>query len=186
MAPSSDSLAEIERYSLSDTDIRRILGRRARIIKYNELSKYSDLNKLLPNEKDYVVILIESQPNTGHWCSLSKYKNRYQWFDPYGFPIDADLKWASMEMRKALNEDIPYLTNLLDRSNLECIYNNVRYQEMDDDINTCGDHTAHYIYRMINDDMDLQDYYKFMKKMKQTNGYNYDQLVSIWAKPYIK
>ena len=134
----SDNLAAIERYSLSDTDIRRILGRRCRIIKYNELSKYNDLNQLLPNDKDYVVILIESRPNTGHWC-----------FDPYGYPIDADLKWTSMKMRKALREDIPYLTKLLDKSNLDCIYNNIKYQEMDEDINTCGDHTA---YLSIHDD----------------------------------
>ena len=186
MVPLPDNLAEIERYSLSDTDIRRILGRRCRIIKYNELSKYNDLNQLLPNDKDYVVILIESRPNTGHWCSLSKFKNQYQWFDPYGYPIDADLKWTSMKMRKALHEDIPYLTKLLDKSNLDCIYNNIKYQEMDEDINTCGDHTAYYLYMMINENMDLKDYYNFMKDLKRKSGYNYDELVSIWAKPYLK
>ena len=186
MVPLPDNLEAIERYSLSDSDIRKILGRRCRIIKYNELSKYSDLTQLLPKEKDYVVILIEDSPDHGHWVSLSKFKNRYQWFDAYGNRIDADLRWTSMKMRKSLHEDIPYLTRLLDASELDCIYNNIKYPEMDSDINTCGDHVCHYLYRMINDNMDLQDYYNFMKDLKRKTGYNYDELVSIWAKPYLK
>ena len=41
MVPLPGNIESIERYSLSDTDIRKVLGRRRRIIKYSELSKYS-------------------------------------------------------------------------------------------------------------------------------------------------
>ena len=43
-----------------------------------------------------------------------------------------------------------------------------------------------YLYMMINENMDLKDYYNFMKDLKRKSGYNYDELVSIWAKPYLK
>ena len=186
MAPLPNNIKAIERYSLSDTDIRKVLGRGCRIIKYSELSKYSDLDILLPREKDYVVILVEDSLDHGHWCSLSKFKNRYQWFDPYGFRVDADLRWTSMSMRKSLHEDVPYLTKLLDRSDMDCIYNKVKYQKMSSNINTCGDHVCHYIYRMLNENMDLRDYYIYMKQLKRTSGYTYDEIVSQWVAKYLK
>ena len=186
MVPLQESIKAIERYSLSDADVRKILGRKCRIIKYSEFSKYSDLDILLPNEKHYVVVLIEESPDRGHWCSLSKFKNKYQWFDAYGFRVDADLKWTSMSMRKSLHEDVPYLTNLLNRSDMDCIYNKVKYQKMSSDVNTCGDHVCHYIHRMLKHDMDLQDYYIYMKNIKRTSGYTYDEIVSIWVAKYLK
>ena len=91
------------------------MGRQCRIIKYSELSKYSDLDQLLSKDKDYVVILIENSPNEGHWCGLLRYTNMYERFDSYGFPVDADLKWATLQKRKQLHEDIPYSSNLLDK-----------------------------------------------------------------------
>ena len=44
MVPLQESIKAIERYSLSDADIRKVLGRKCRIIKYREFSKYSDLD----------------------------------------------------------------------------------------------------------------------------------------------
>ena len=38
--------------ALSDADIRTILGENTKIIKYSELSKYRDLDDLLPNLLD--------------------------------------------------------------------------------------------------------------------------------------
>jgi hypothetical protein len=70
MVPLPENIESIEGYSLSDTDIRKVLGRRCRLIKYSELSKYSDLDLLLPSEKDYVVILVEDNIDHGHWCSF--------------------------------------------------------------------------------------------------------------------
>ena len=35
-------IEEIEHKSLYDTDIKKVLGKQCKIIKYNDLSKYSD------------------------------------------------------------------------------------------------------------------------------------------------
>ena len=43
--------------ALSDEDIQRILGGDAKIIKYAEMGQLYDIDQLLPNEKDYCIIL---------------------------------------------------------------------------------------------------------------------------------
>ena len=63
--------------SLSDQDIRNILGDKCKIIKYSELSQYNTLSELLPELIDYVVILYEDHHNSGHWVGLLKYNNMY-------------------------------------------------------------------------------------------------------------
>ena len=93
------SIEEIEHKSLSDTDIKKVLGQSCKILKYSQLSKYSDLDQLLPKEKDYVVISIENSPDVGHWCALLRYNNIWEWFDSYSFPVDADLRWTPMQKR---------------------------------------------------------------------------------------
>ena len=57
---------------LGDDDIRKILGNETKIIKYSELSKFNDLDELLPNEKDYCIILYEHKLNEGHWVAILK------------------------------------------------------------------------------------------------------------------
>ena len=176
-------IEEIEHKSLSDTDIKNILGKQCKIIKYSELSKYSDLDQLLSKDKDYVVILIENSPNEGHWCGLLRYNNIFEWFDSYSFKVDADLKWTSKQTRKQLHEDIPYLSELLDKSNKECIYNNIKYQEMSNKINTCGTHVCCRIWHLMNKNLTLPDYYKMMKTIHDRTGYTYDEVASMWIKP---
>ena len=48
-------IEEIERKSLSDTDIKKVLGQSCKILKHSQLSRYSDLDQLLSKDKDYVL-----------------------------------------------------------------------------------------------------------------------------------
>jgi hypothetical protein len=73
---------------LSDDDIRTILGSDTKILKYSELSEYSNLNELLPRPIDFAIILYEHSRNSGHWVALSLYNGMYEIFDPFGVPID--------------------------------------------------------------------------------------------------
>ena len=172
------------------TDIKKILGENTKIIKYSELSKYATLELLLPTHKDYCVILIEAHLNEGHWIGLCRFKNNYLYMDSYGFKIDNDLNWASPRERRELHEDVNYLTNLInrnliDRSAYDCLYNNVKYQQMSQTINTCGLHVSHFLFRMKNDNMDLRKDYLFMKQIKDRTGHTYDEIVSMWGKPLL-
>ena len=179
-------LERIEAYSLSDLDIKRILGRGCKIIKYSELSKYATLELLLPKHKSYVVILIEAHLNEGHWVGLCRLKNTYLYFDSYGNKVDADLNWTTSRERIELNENVNYLTNLINISPFDCLYNNVRYQQMSQHINTCGLHVSHFLYRMKHLNMDLKKYYLFMKHMKDNTGDSYDDIVAAFGTQFLK
>lgn len=162
--------------SLSDSDIRQILGNKCKIIKYSELSQYNNLSELLPELIDYVVILYEEAINTGHWVGLLKYNNMYEFFDAYGLFPDKELLWIDLQMRQKLDQRTPYLTNLL--KNERFMYNHVKYQNEDNFVNTCGSHVVHRIYRLINDNMYLSDYHKFMSNISKQTKFNYDLIVS--------
>ncbi len=162
--------------ALSDEDIGTILGTDAKIIRYSELRRIGDLDELLTKDLDYCIVLYEDRPNRGHWTALSKYDGIYEHFDSYGNKPDKSLEWVNLKMRRMLNEATPYLTNLLHKKNY--IYNNVKYQDRDGYVNTCGSHVVHRLYRLKNDGMDLQTYYNYMKNIKDSFGFNYDIIVA--------
>ena len=86
-----------------------------------------------------------------------------------------------MKTRKMLTEATPYLSNLL--KNERYIYNHVKYQSTDSYVNTCGSHVCHRIYRLINDDMDLAEYHRFMKDISVKNKMGFDPIVATFVKP---
>ena len=162
--------------ALSDSDLRRILGRDLEIIKYSELSKFNDLNELLPNDKDCCVILYEDSLDHGHWIALSKYKGIFEFFDSYGISPDGELHWLNMKKKENLNEARPYLSNLLE-DNIY-IYNHVRYQQSDLGIDTCGSHVAFRLFQLNNDNTNLHNYAAFMKSKRRLTGWSYDEIVA--------
>ncbi len=42
-----------------------------------------------------------------------KYNNLYEHFDSYGIKPDSELKWIGAKISRQLNQDEPYLTQLL-------------------------------------------------------------------------
>ena len=134
----------------------------------------------------YVVILIEAHLNEGHWVGLCRFKNDYLYFDSYGNKIDSDLNWTTMRERIELHEDVRYLTNFINSSPMDCLYNNVRYQQMSQNINICGLPVSHFLYRMKHQNMDLRNYYLFMKHIKDEAGHSYDEIISLWGNNFLK
>ena len=57
---------------------------------------------------------------------------------------------------------------------------------MNQDINTCGDHVASFLYNMKHNNMDLKDYYMYMKEIKRRTGQTYDEIVSAFAQQFLK
>ena len=162
--------------ALSDEDIGTILGTYTKIIRYSELRHIDDLDELLTKDKDYCIILYEDRPDRGHWTALSKYNGIYEHFDSYGNKPDKTLEWVNMKMRPRLNQATPYSISLL--KSKQYIYNNVKYQDRDGYVHTCGSHAVHRLYRLNNDGMDLQTYHDYMKYIKDKFGINYDIIVA--------
>ena len=173
-----NKLDEIIEESLGDDDIRQYLPN-ATILKYSDLCKYNDIDEIIPNEKDYAIILYEDSPNRGHWTCICKLNNNIEFFDSYGGKIDNPLNWTPIEQRKQLNEDVPYLSNLIDKSNYDAIYNDVKYQGMKGGINTCGRHVINRLLYMLKLSLNSRDYYKLMEHIKKATGRDYDDIVSL-------
>jgi hypothetical protein len=181
------ALIAIEHRSLSDSDIRRVLGHDCKIIEYHELANYNSLDaQLLPKPLDYVVILYESAADRGHWTCLLRYRDTYEFFDPYGFALDADLKWTPVKMRKLLGQAEPYLTELVQKTDKEVIYNTVDYQSHDSSISTCGSHCCCRIWHLIHKNMSLQDYYNYMKYTRKRTGLTFDGVVAAFIENFIR
>ena len=86
----------------------------------------------------------------------------------YDVKPDGQLKWISARRNRQLNQDEPYLTQLLKKEEEKYIYNNVAYQNKDSRVNTCGSHVVQRLYKPKHDNMSLPDYYQFMKSAIKT------------------
>ena len=121
-------------------------------------------------------ILYADRPDKGRWTALSRCNDKHEHFDAYGNRPDKSLEWENMKIRRRLNMAAPYLTNLL--RDKEYIYNNVKYQDRDGYVNTCGSHAVHRLFRLKNDSMDLHAFNEFMKSVKDEFAINYVIIVA--------
>ena len=117
-------------YALGDDDIKKELPD-AKIMDYEGLKQYNNIDELLPENGRYVIILYEHQQNSGHWVALARQNDRIFFFCSYGVKIDGQLKWVDYNTRKELGSDIPHLTHLVDNSPYDIYYNDVAYQSED-------------------------------------------------------
>jgi hypothetical protein len=165
---------------LDDSEIKSYLGEKTKIYTYPELKKFKNIEDLLPLPFDYCIILYLDNPNEGHWVSLLRYDPYIEFFCSYGTEPDGSLKWIDDKKRKELNCEIPYLTNMLNKTKKNVIYNPIKYQDDSNnkfEINTCGRHCSYRVLQAINNKT-LEDYYDFIKNIKNKTGDSYDEIVS--------
>jgi hypothetical protein len=156
---------------LSDADFRRLL-KNPKILEYKDFKKYGDLYEVLPNDKDYAIILTEFKPNSGHWCALTRKGNKFYWMDSYGVKYDGENKFIPQAMRKMLGEDDHDLTRLVNATRMKggiVDYNKKKYQILKDGINTCGRWTYNFIL-MHELGYSPEQYREIWKKLKANNG----------------
>jgi len=176
----SEQIDEIIEEPMGDDDIRFYFPN-AKILKYSELQDYDSIDKLLPTNNDYAFVLYESSPNSGHWTCLSKNDNAYEYFDSYGGKPDNPLNWNSKQKNAQLDQSRKHLTRLLDGAGKRVIYNPVKYQELSNDVNTCGRHCV-FRLKQMKDGKNLHEYYQLMKKLKDNSGKSYDDIVAKFIK----
>jgi hypothetical protein len=159
----SDKLKANLNYSFTNDDIKKYLPD-AKIIEYNDLKNYKNIDELLPNDRDSVIMLIETDNNCGHWTSLTKDKknNRLTYFDSYGLDIDQELKFISKIKRKLLGEEKKLLTDLVDNSEYDVIYNHFPLQSHKDWVSTCGRHNINWLLQ-FNNGADFEKYINLLK-----------------------
>ena len=163
---------------MGDDDIKTYLPN-AKIILYNDLKKYNNIDEILPHKKSFAIILYLNSPRSGHWCSIMKPNDKQiEFFDSYGKCVDHPLTWLTKEQNEKLGIHSNYLGDLLKKSGKEIIYNNMCFQGKDSDISTCGRHCCFRIKCMRDKDMNIFQYQKMMKNVKNKMNMSFDELVS--------
>lgn len=140
-----DSLPEdvekqAEEYTLSDDDIRRLLGGNIKITSYPNLDKVQHIGDLFDSRGRAIIFFPQQSQQSGHWTAMIKNGREIEFFDPYGEPPDAQKKGLSKTKQEELQMNRPLLSNLLEQSGARIIFNKVQLQEKANDVNTCGRH----------------------------------------------
>ena len=123
---------------LSNTTIIAALGSKTDnvIVKYSDLDNYKNLNDLMGGN-NYVILLIESKKNSGHWvCLFRRDNNTYYYFNSYGKKYDDDVGSIGAMRNKMLGNEKNSIRTLAHNSNADIIYNKIRYQNKFS--TTCG------------------------------------------------
>lgn len=166
----------------SDADIERNLGKDC-IIKYSDLADYNNINDLLPNDKSFKVILVESKCNQGHWVALMRYKDVIEYFNPYGTLPEYDFKFIPSHIKYLLGQGGNLLTKLLKTKNpnQKIYYNKKKLQKINDSVNTCGRWSVCRILAMLCG-YELDDFIEKCEEKKGETGKPFDILVCDWIK----
>ena len=173
-----NGLGKIKDTPLSDSDIRKILGRDIKIITYPQLASMGSINECFDKKGRCIMLYLTQSETSGHWvCMLSK-KDGIEFFDPYGEPPEYALKTVPEEEREAFGEGQPYLTQLLKASGRKVIYNTHPFQKDRSDINTCGRHS---VVRCLYAPDTLTKY----KAVMDSSGMTPDDFVSALTAPKI-
>jgi len=163
----------------SDNDFARYFDITNKIIKYSELDAYNDINDLLPNDKDFKIILTETKPNSGHWCVLLRKGKNVIWFDSYAVPPDGELKFISRMMNKLLHQEVHQIHRLLKTCKtygLKPEYNHHHYQSESEDVCTCGRWSIWFIL-MSNLNYSLKEMQEFIERQIFNTGKPADILI---------
>lgn len=169
-------LKKIEEVPLSDDMIKKYLPE-CKIITNKDLSKYNSIDELFGNN-NYIIILFLNSPNSGHWISLIRYNNVIEYFDPYGNDPKKTYDYVDDKTTSDLGIEKYYLDELLKNSGYNVLFNNFKYQSLNQDQNSCGRHS---IFRILcgMKGMSLPAYYLYMQNEKKKNkDLSFDDIVS--------
>jgi hypothetical protein len=138
MSALSGGITEVKDYPLSDGDIRQILGDDIKILTYPDLGKLKDWRGMFDAKGRCILLFLTMSPTAGHWCCMLNKQKGIEFFDPYGEPPGEILDELPRQRLEALDQDSPYLANLLRQSGRPVFYNTHAFQKDKAGVNTCG------------------------------------------------
>ena len=162
-------------YSLTNSDIELYIGE-GHIMKYSDLNRFQNIDQAF-DDNNFLILLIESHRNSGHWTCLLKYDDgTIEQFDSYGGKIDSELKFITSSMKRNLHENNCVLTQLLRRSG-KTVWSKYQYQKLDNDIDTCGRHVILRVLMFLEGGVELDQYENWFKMRAKKLDVSNDQLV---------
>jgi hypothetical protein len=172
---------------ISNVEFKKMLGNsvNSKILKYPDLENINDLSEILTEPKDYRIILILTQGNSGHWTCITKNNGNYVWFDSYGLKPDAEFDFISPEMQYILDEKDHILTKLLNKAVSKggsWTYNKIKFQLQEPFINTCGRWTASFVFLFLKQNFTLEQFQQYFINWKNQTNLPFDILVCEFTK----
>jgi hypothetical protein len=156
-----EQLSQIKRYSLSDSDIKSLLGGDARILTYPEFAEYENILDCFDEEGRCVFLFLTTDANTGHWLCMFLRKDHIEYFDSYAKPPEAQRQWISRDMLEELGEGDRLLYKLMEKSKVPVYYNRFPYQKDKYGYNTCGRWVC---ARLMNNHMSNTEFRNFVSQ----------------------
>lgn len=164
-------------YSLSQSDVQKLVPG-ITVTLYTELAGKS-LAQLLDSKGRGMVLFVESETPlsiSGHWLALIMQPSEggLLIFDPYGGKVDPwylDRTFVSARDLATLKESAPLLTDIVQSSGVRPLYSPIRYQQMKEDINTCG---RHCVVRIWHQNKNNAEYDMYMRSF----GRPFDDVVT--------
>ena len=136
------SVEKVKEYSLSDADIRKILGNDIKIITYPMLGNMSSIDEAFDGKGRSVMLVPNVSPTMGHWVAMIDRGDSIEFFDPYGDAPEEQKGGLSHSKLQALDIDQPFLTKLLRASGKPVYYNTKAFQSSGRSVATCGRHAV--------------------------------------------
>ena len=132
----------------TDSDLRTATHNRVKIIDYDGLSKYKDIDELLPRPKTAFILLYEDSPNSGHWTAVGRdIEDDYWFFCSYGSDVDEPLEWTPKSIRVQLGSGQKHLSRLF--NGRPVLYNATPFQNENSDEAVCGDMATYIINQTL-------------------------------------
>jgi hypothetical protein len=180
-----DSILKRISTPMTDADVDRHTGiKGSDIIKYAELDKYNDITELLPKDKDAKIILIEDKFNSGHWVAILRYGKTIEYFNSYGAKWDTDWKFITKMARLILGQETNDMTNLMNKAKNEgwdTVWNDVKFQSLSGNIQTCGRWCVLRI-GMMKMGYSLKEFQDFISRVSEKENMDNDYLVAKYVK----
>lgn len=126
---------------LSGSDIKRRFNGRTKVLLYDKLAQYDDIDKLL-EPYGHCFILLRSKPEFGHWICLKKWPehNVVSFFDSYGDFPDDQKQFVNNEFLVQSGQAYNYICRLLHKASFKYTVEFSQYhlQAKDKHVATCG------------------------------------------------
>lgn len=148
---------------LTGQQIEEVLGKFEPML-YSKLSEYDTIEKLLPTDYSWRVILLETKAYSGHWvCLLRLPEDKYYYFNSYGDSFKKDLNLIPRMVRKILGESVNYLDILLKDKSVS--WNTKKYQGKKSMV--CGRYCLFVIDTICNMHRPVSEYHNLLVKTKR-------------------
>ena len=168
-------LNKYKKTALSNYDLLELVNGKANVVLYPDLYKFDSIDQLL-DPYDACFLLFETKPSFGHWCALIKYDDTVEFFDSYSSYPDDTLDFIPDDFKDISNQNYPYLTRLLYLCPYNIEFNDNKYQKQDNNISTCGRHSA---CRILFKHLNIKQYNKMIRSLCKKNKCTPDDLVTI-------